>query len=69
MKKPDRSSGSPHDRGSADKYYGRAYNPHHYLFFNGVRHTVYRTGMSEAEIAEYTLGWDEEEGRKDWGDD
>ena len=58
--------GSPQDRGSADRYYGRMYDPHWYPqgTGNGVRIT--RAEMTKEQIAEYDYGWDNEENRKVW---
>ena len=53
--------GSPYDRGSADRYYGRAFNPHHRLNGEEV------TDLTPEQIAEYRAGWSEESGSKDWG--
>jgi len=53
--------GSPYDRGSADRYYGRSFNPHHRLNGEEV------TDLTPEQIAEYRAGWNEESGSKDWG--
>jgi len=59
--------GSPMDRGSADRYYGRPYEPH--WFPNGTAYHPRITVelMSEKQIAEYRYGWEHEVDRKDWG--
>ena len=59
--------GSPQDRGSADKYYGRPYDPHWYPggTYNGRRIT--QINMTADEIAEYKYGYDNETDEKDWG--
>lgn len=59
--------GSPQDRGSADRYYDRPYSPH--FWPEGTNHgTMVRAfEMSDAEIAAYKYGWDNEDDRKDWG--
>lgn len=59
--------GSPYDRGSADRYYGRPYTPHYYPegTYKGKRVTL--KDMTADEIAAYTKGFNEEEDRKDWG--
>lgn len=61
--------GSPMDRGAADKYYGRPYNPHWYPdgTYNGER--VELKDMTPDEIVSYTKGYKEEDSRKDWGDE
>ena len=60
-----RLHGSPEDRGSADRYYGRARNPHYYP--NGTVPLV--TLLNKAEVAAYNRAYDEETDRKDWGED
>jgi len=59
--------GSPQDRGSADRYYGRQYNPHYWPSGTGKGIRIDREQMTEEQIAEYTYGWDTELERKDWG--
>ena len=63
-----RKHGSPMDRGAADKYYGRSYDPHWYPdgTYNGER--VELKDMTPDEIVSYTKGYKEEDSRKDWGD-
>jgi len=64
----DYRHGSPYDRGSADAYYGRKRSPHWYPegTYNGVR--IGPENMSNDEIAEYNLGYDDQDDRKDWGE-
>lgn len=52
---------SPHDRGSADRFYKRRFRPH--KFINATRIEE----LTRAEVSEYTRGWDEETGEKDYG--
>lgn len=59
--------GSPQDRGSADRYYGRPFNPHYYPSGTGKGIRIDREQLAEAQIAEYKYGYDNEEDRKDWG--
>jgi len=59
--------GSPQDRGSADAYYGRAYDPHYYVGDSLQSERVGKESMSEGEIKAYRYGYDNEEDRKDWG--
>ena len=59
--------GSPYDRGGADRYYGRPYNPH---FFAGDTYSTDmfdRHSMTDQEIEEYRQGWNDMTDRKDWG--
>jgi hypothetical protein len=64
----DRSDGSPHDRGSADSYYGRRFDPHKYVDLpNGNRRKEELT--DPAEIAAYKAGYENEGGQgKDYGE-
>ena len=45
---------TPYDRGGADRYYGRPFNPHYVV--DGV--TV--TDLTPEQIAEYRAGWNDE---------
>jgi len=68
----DTRHGGPWDRGSADSYYKRGFNPH---YFEGATSTTPRVemeNMTAAEITAYTAGYEynEETGeKKDWGRD
>lgn len=57
----DTRHGGPYDRGSADSYYGRAFNPHYYVGGTGVTPIVTLANMSAAEIAAYTAGYRDNE--------
>jgi hypothetical protein len=59
--------GSPQDRGSADRYYGRPYEPHWYPEGTGKGTRITEELMSNEQIEEYKYGWENEEDRKDWG--
>jgi hypothetical protein len=66
----DARHGGPFDRGSADSYYRRDYNPHYFVgdTYNSPR--VPLEAMTAEEIAAYTAGfnYNEELGdHKDWG--
>ena len=56
--------GSPYDRGSADRFYGRPYNPHYLVGPNSKIITI--KDMTREEITEYMNGWNEEWDRKEW---
>ncbi len=65
----DERHGGPYDRGSADSYYGRPYNPH---FYAGATYSSPRIdlgAMTAEEITAYTAGYrdNEESGNhKNW---
>ena len=49
--------GGPYDRGNADKYYCRSFNPH---YFKGATYMSERVGLGEMtaeEITAYTAGY------------
>mgnify|MGYP003343794753 CR=1 FL=1 len=59
--------GSPYDRGSADRYYGRTYNPHCYICKDLPNEQLITTGnMTVEQVASYTTGFNEETNRKEW---
>ena len=58
--------GSPQDRGSADAYYGRRYDPHYYVGASLQSERVGKDNMTVGEIEAYRYGYDNEEDRKDW---
>jgi len=62
----DKKHGSPRDRGSADRYYGRPYNPHWHWYSDHGCQVVESEHMSVEEIAEYNEGWHGETGEKVW---
>lgn len=60
----DKSHGSPYDRGSADKYYGRRPEPHKGGVGGGSGPRS--TDLTREEIAAYMAGYREETDRKQW---
>jgi len=61
--------GSPYDRGSADSYYRRDYNPHYYRGDTGTRDRVTLKDMTPDEIVAYTAGYEDNEDaglHKEW---
>ena len=60
--------GSPFDRGGADSYYRRGFDPHWYPdgTFKGIR--IEKSEMSEEEIELYRAGWKENEDNGDFKD-
>ena len=57
----DERHGGPYDRGTADSYYGRGYNPHYFVgdSYNSPR--VEKASMTEFEIEEYSAGYKDNE--------
>ena len=53
--------GGPFDRGSADYYYGRDFNPHYYIgdTYNSPR--VNESSMTPEEVEAYKAGWGDAE--------
>lgn len=60
----DKRHGGPFDRGSADAYYGRRPEPHKYPGPTGQGQRIPLTDPTE--LAEYRLGYDTQDERKDW---
>lgn len=58
--------GSPQDRGSADRYYGRRFDPHWWPNGTGKGIRVEMEDMTPEQIDEYEYGFDNEEDQKDW---
>jgi hypothetical protein len=66
----DARHGGPYDRGSADSYYQRGFNPHYFEGATAVTPRVEMTQMTAAEITAYTAGFNDNESfgdKKDWG--
>ena len=61
-----RGYGTPFDRGSADSYYDRPFNPHYNVWVDGKCTTVLRVDMTNFEVNEYYEGYrsNEEQGHK-----
>ena len=67
----DKRHGGPYDRGSAEAYYGRKFNPH---YFKGDTYNSERidreTDLTPEDIAAYTKGFQDTNDFgdfKDWG--
>jgi len=58
----DQRHGSPYDRGSADAYYRRDFDPH---YFEGSKRIPIEAGTPE--YAAYREGYLQQEDFKDWG--
>lgn len=68
-KRYDQRHGGAFDRGSADSYYGRSYNPHYYVGATATSARVELADMTAEEITAYTAGynWNEQWGdKKNW---
>jgi|TARA_R110002072_G_scaffold174683_1_gene330189 hypothetical protein len=67
----DKRHGGPYDRGGADSWYQRGYDPHYYTgeSITSLRYDI--DSMTAEEITAYTAGYDANESdpgaRKDWG--
>lgn len=58
--------GSPQDRGSADAYYGRPFNPHYYVGDSLQSERVEKDNMTDREVEAYRYGYENETDRKEW---
>jgi len=63
----DQRHGGAYDRGSADAYYGRSFEPHFYTGATYMSARVELEHMTAAEITAYTAGYNQTTDRKDWG--
>ena len=66
----DTRHGGPYDRGGADSYYQRGFDPHYYTGDSMKSQKIPMALMTAAEITAYTKGYnDNEEARhfKDYG--
>lgn len=53
----DTRHGGPYDRGMADYYYWRGYEPHYYVGKSLQSDRVYKENMTLEEIQAYTAGY------------
>jgi hypothetical protein len=53
--------GGAYDRGAADSYYGRQYEPHYYTGATYSSTRIEQVDMSAEEIAAYQQGYDDNE--------
>ena len=66
----DKRHGGAYDRGSADSYYRRGFNPHYYMGATYSSDRVELADMTPEEITAYTKGYNDNEDAgnyKDWG--
>lgn len=68
LSKDRRFHGSPYDRGGADSYYRRAYDPHWYPEGTYVGYRVPRGEMTPQELEEYRIGYEENEDASNFKD-
>jgi hypothetical protein len=57
----DARHGGPYDRGTADSYYRRRFNPHYYVGDTGSSPRVPLASMTPDEIVAYTAGYEDNE--------
>jgi len=55
----DQRHGGPYDRGSADKWYGREYDPHYFVGATYDSEKVELKDMTIEQIVAYTVGYRE----------
>lgn len=67
--KYDQRHGGPYDRGQADSYYGREFDPHYYVGDTGNSPRIELLQMTAEEIVAYTAGYRDNEAngdKKEW---
>ena len=62
----DTRHGGPYDRGMADSYYRRTYNPHHYVAGTGSSPRVPLARMTPDEVVAYQAGYEDNEDAGDY---
>ena len=65
----DERHGGPYDRGTADSYYGRDYNPHYFVGDTYNSPKIELAQMTAQEIVAYTAGYTDNEAtgnKKEW---
>jgi len=60
--------GSPYDRGSADSYYRRGFNPHYFIGDSYSSTRLDLEDMSAEEITAYSAGYGDNELLGNWKD-
>ena len=68
----DDRHGGPFDRGGADYWYGRPFEPHYFVGATYSSDKVELADMSPEEVAAYSAGYKQAEDhgeQKDWGHD
>ena len=59
--------GGPEDRGSADRYYGRAFDPHYYVGGSYSSERIAGERLTAEDRRQYKKGYEEQTEEKDWG--
>ena len=65
----DTRHGSPYDRGAADSFYRRPFNPHYFKGDTGSSEQIVLENMTPEEIVAYTKGFNNNEAlgdHKEW---
>jgi len=65
----DERHGSPFDRGRADAWYSRSFNPHYFVGDSYSTPRIEMEQMTAAEITAYSVGYRDQEAtgdRKEW---
>lgn len=68
MAKYSKRHGGPYDRGSADSYYRRNFEPHYFLGATYSTPKVTEDRMTEEEIEAYTAGYQDNQDSGDFKD-
>ena len=64
----DKRHGGPYDRGSADAWYGREFNPHYFVGATYQSEMIEEQKMTLQEKLDYTKGYNETPyAQKEWG--
>lgn len=64
----DTRHGGPYDRGGADYWYNRGYNPHYYVEGTYTSARIEKANMTAQELAAYRAGYCEAEAAGDQKD-
>ena len=64
----ERRHGGPYDRGTADSYYRRSFEPHYYVGDSYMSERINLGQMTAQEIVEYTKGFNDNEDSQNFKD-
>jgi len=62
----DQRHGGPYDRGTADSYYGRGFNPHYFKGSSYLSDAVTIDDMTAEEIMAYKAGYEDNDAAGDF---